>query len=278
MLMWCHTSSVKCFALDEGWFISMTTIGIVGCGSIGQALLKALESGALTLPISGITSRTEETARAFLSTLKNPPEYYSRGELISRSDLIVEAAATFDAGKDFMAISIGALLDHPDILEMAKVRGCKLYAPSGAIAGLDGIKSASSGRIDHVTITTRKPPQALEGSPYLVDRGISVLGFTEEQEIFSGTVREACRGFPANVNVSAAVSFAGIGPDKTIIRIMAVPGLERNCHDIEVLGEFGRLHIEIENIPSENPRTGKLTVMSIIRTLQSIADSLQIGT
>ena len=98
----------------------MTTIGIVGCGSIGQALLKALESGALTLPISGITSRTEETARAFLSTLKNPPEYYSRGELISRSDLIVEAAggdvvpdlarATFDAGKDFMAISIGALL------------------------------------------------------------------------------------------------------------------------------------------------------------------------
>lgn len=288
MLMWCHSSSVKCFELDEGCFRSMTTIGIVGCGSIGQALLKALEFGTLTLPISGITSRTEETARAFLSTLKNPPEYCSRGELITRSDLIVEAAggevvpdlarATFEAGKDLMAISIGALLDHPDILEMAKVRGCKLYAPSGAIAGLDGIKSASSGRIDHVTITTRKPLQALEGSPYLVDRGISVLGFTEEQEIFSGTVREACRGFPANVNVSAAVSFAGIGPDKTIIRIMAVPGLERNCHDIEVVGEFGRLHVEIENIPSENPRTGKLTVMSIIRTLQSMADPLQIGT
>ena len=123
----------------------MTTIGIVGCGSIGQALLKALESGTLTSPISGITSRTEETARAFLATLKDPPEYCSPGELITRSDLIVEAAggdvvpdlarATFDAGKDLMAISIGALLDHPDILEMAKIRGCKLYAPSGAIAG-----------------------------------------------------------------------------------------------------------------------------------------------
>ena len=266
----------------------MTIIGIVGCGAIGQALLKASESGRLTLPIAGITSRTEVTARTFLATLKNPPEYCSRDELITKADLMVEAAggdvvpglahATFKARKDLMAISIGALLDHPEILEMAKEQGCKLYAPSGAIAGLDGIKSASSGRIDHVTMTTRKPPKALEGSPYLVDRGISVLGFTEEQEIFSGTVREACRGFPANVNVSAAVSFAGIGPDKTHIRIMAVPGLKRNCHDIEMEGEFGRLHIKIENIPTENPRTGKLTVMSIIRTLEGITNSLQIGT
>ena len=105
-----------------------------------------------------------------------------------------------------------------------------------------------------------------------------MLGFTEETEIFSGTAREACRGFPANVNVSAAVSLAGIGPDETRIRIMAVPGLERNCHDIEVEGEFGRLHIHIENIPTENPRTGRLTVMSIIRTLQNLASPLQIGT
>jgi aspartate dehydrogenase len=266
----------------------MTTIGIVGCGAVGQSLLKAAESGALTLPIVAITSRTEETARAFLATLKQPPEYVSRDELIARSDLVVEAAggsvvpdlarATFEAGKDLMAISIGALLDHPETLELAKERGCKLYAPSGAIAGLDGIKSASTGRIDHVTMTTRKPLKALEGSPYLVERGVSVLGFTEEQEIFSGTAREACRGFPANVNVSAAVSLAGIGPDLTRIRIIAVPGLERNCHDIEVEGEFGRLHIEIENIPTENPRTGRLTVMSLIRTLQGIADPLQIGT
>ena len=266
----------------------MTSIGIVGCGAVGQALLKASEAGTLTLPVAGITSRTEATALEFLETLESPPPYYTRDELIDASDLVVEAAggpvvpdlarATFEAGKDLMAISIGALLDHPDILDMAKDRGCRLYAPSGAIAGLDGIKSASSGRIDHVTMTTRKPLKALEGSPYLVERGISVLGYTEETEIFAGTAREACRGFPANVNVSAAVSLAGIGPDKTQIRIMAVPGLERNCHDIEVEGEFGRLHIHIENIPTENPRTGRLTVMSIIRTLQNLASPLQIGT
>ena len=266
----------------------MTTIGIVGCGAIGQALLKASEAGTLTLPITGITSRTEGSARAFLTTLNNPPEYCSQTELIAKSDLIVEAAGgavipelaceIFQSGKDLMAISIGALVEHPEILDLAKQRCCKIYAPSGAIAGLDGIKSASAGKIDSVIMTTRKPLEALEGSPYLMDKGISVLGFTEEQEIFSGSAREACLGFPANVNVSAAVSFAGIGPDRTQIRLIAVPGLDRNCHDIVVEGEFGRLHIEVENIPSENPRTGKLTVMSIIRTLQGIDDPLVLGT
>ena len=266
----------------------MTSIGIVGCGAIGQALLKASEAGSLTLPIMGLSSRTEQTARAFLSTLHDPPEYCSQTELVAKSDLIVEAAGgdvipelayeTFQSCKDLMAISVGALISHPEILDMAKERSCKIYAPSGAIAGLDGIKSASSGRIDSVVMTTRKPVEALEGSPHLTERGISVLGLTEEQEIFSGTAREACLGFPANVNVSAAVSFAGIGPDRTQIRIIAVPGLDRNCHDIVVEGEFGRLHIEIENIPTENPRTGRLTVMSIIRTLQGIAHPLQIGT
>lgn len=268
--------------------MAITNIGIVGCGAISQGLLKASESGILTLPISGITSRTKLKAQKFLSTLERSPNYYSREELIAKSDLIVEAAGgdvvpelareTFESGKDLMAISIGALIDSPDIIELAKRLGCKLYAPSGAIAGLDGIKSASIGKIDKVTMITRKPLIALEGSPYLVEKGISVLGFTEEKEIFYGTAREACRGFPANVNVSAAVSFAGIGPDKTQIRIIAVPDLERNCHDIEVEGEFGRLAIHIENIPTENPRTGRLTVMSIIRTLQGIIDPLQIGT
>ncbi len=127
-------------------------------------------------------------------------------------------------------------------------------------------------------MTTRKPPGGLEGSPYLVERGIKLAGLKEEREVFAGTAREACRAFPANVNVSAAVSLAGLGPDKTMIRIMAVPGLKLNCHDVEVEGDFGRLHVHIENVPSENPRTGRLTTLSIIRTLQDIADPVRIGT
>jgi len=117
----------------------------------------------------------------------------------------------------------------------------------------------------------------LEGAPYLVEHGISLAGLREEKEIFSGSAREACRGFPANVNVTGAVSLAGIGPDQTRVRILAVPGLARNCHDIEVEGEFGRLHVHLENIPSENPKTGKLTALSIIRAVQDAVDTVRIG-
>ncbi len=264
------------------------SIGIIGCGAIGQALLKAVDAGILTMRVTGVTSRTEKTARDFLATLRNPPAYMDQKEVIHSSDLIVEAAGVpvvpvlarqvFDAGKDLMVISVGALLDHPEIIARSRETGCRLFVPSGAIAGLDGIKSACVGKISHVTITTRKPPQGLEGAPYLVERAISLAGLREEREVFSGTAREACRGFPANVNVSAAVSLAGIGPDKTRIRILAVPGLQRNCHDIEVEGEFGRLAVHIENVPSENPRTGRLTALSIIRSVQDAADPVRIGT
>lgn len=268
--------------------MAIRTIGIVGCGAIGRALLKAVEAGKLAVGVAAVTSRTEKSARAFLSTLRDPPPYLDRAHVIANSDLIIEAAGgavvpglageVFAAGKDLMVISVGALLDHPEIIGKSRESGCRLLVPSGAIAGLDGIKSACAGQVSHVTITTRKPPEGLEGAPYLVEHKISLAGLSEEREVFSGTAREACRGFPANVNVSAAVSLAGLGPDRTRIRILAVPGLKRNCHDIEVEGEFGRLAVHIENVPSENPRTGRLTALSIIRSVQDAADSVRIGT
>lgn len=266
----------------------MNSIGIVGCGAIGRAILKAAAAGKLTVPVAGVTSRDEKSAREFLAPLKNPPPYLDLAALIEKSALVVEAAGgkivpelakkVFAAGKDLMVISVGALLDHPEVLDAARQAGRRLFIPSGAIAGLDGIKSASMGEIDHVTITTRKPPGGLDGAPYLTERGISLAGLKDEREVFSGTAREACRGFPANVNVTAAVSLAGVGPDRTRVRIVAVPGLQRNCHQIEAEGEFGRLLVQIENVPSENPRTGKLTALSIIRSIRDAADAVRVGT
>jgi len=265
----------------------MKSIGIVGCGAIGKALIQAAEAGKLSVRIAGVTSRTEKSAREFLAGFKKPPPYLSLVELITGADLIVEAAGgavvpelakkVFAAGKDLMVISVGALLDHADIIAESRRTGCRLYVPSGAIAGLDGIKSACVGQISHVTHTTRKPPLGLEGAPYLVEHGISLVGLQEEREVFSGSAREACRGFPANVNVTGAVSLAGIGPDQTRVRIFAVPGLTRNCHDIDVEGEFGKLHVHIENVPSENPKTGKLTALSIVRAVQDAVDTVRIG-
>ena len=264
------------------------SIGIVGCGAIAQALLREADNGNLPVEVAGVTSRTESSAQAFLATLIKPPPYLEREELIARSNLIVETAGghvvselareTFQAGKDLMVISIGALLEHPEIIEQSRKTGCRLLAPSGAIAGLDGIKSACSGIVNRVTMVSRKPPRAIEGAPYLVEHGISLEGLEMVREVFSGSAREACLGFPATLNVSAAVSLAGVGPDKTQVRIIAVPGLERNCHDIEVEGEFGFLSVHIENIPSENPKTGRLTALSIIRSVRDAADPVSIGT
>ncbi len=266
----------------------MKNIGLVGCGTLGRAILSAVAQGKLAVPVAGVTSRTAETARAFLKTLPEPPPFLTLDELIRRSELIVEAAGgdivadlarrTFAAGKDLLVISMGALLDHPELIELARRKNCRLILPSGAIAGLDGIKSACEGRIDHVTITTRKPLRSLEGAPFIVENGISLEGLTEETELYSGPVREAVRGFPSNVNVAACVSMAGIGADETTIRILAVPGLERNSHTIEVEGEFGSLTISIANALSENPKTGRLTAMSIIRTIKDSLDPFRIGT
>lgn len=264
------------------------TIGVVGCGAIGQAILRAGAVGSLGVGVAGVTSRTESTAQAFLDGLEHPVPYLPLDELIHRSDLVVEAAgpqavpaladAVFGAGKDLMLISVGALIANPEILERARRTGCRLLIPSGAIVGLDGIKSASVGDIDHVILSSRKGPAALDGAPWVVQNNIDLWNLEEETEIFSGTAREACVGFPNNLNVSAAISFAGVGPDRTTVKMVAVPGLQRNCHDIEVEGDFGLLRIHLENIPSENPKTGRLTAMSIIRTIQQAVDPVQIGT
>ena len=186
--------------------------------------------------------------------------------------------SVFNEGKGLLVISVGALLQRLDLVERARHEGRKLYIPTGAIVGLDGVKSAMSGRVDRVIMTTRKPPRGLIGAPYLVENDISVSGLDEPKVVFEGNALEAARGFPENVNVCAGLSLAGVGPEKTLMRIIADPALVRNTHRFEVEGEAGRFEIQIENNPTENPKTGKLTAMSIVATLKGIINPLSVGT
>jgi aspartate dehydrogenase len=167
---------------------------------------------------------------------------------------------------------VGGLLGHEEWFREAETRGCNILITSGAIAGLDGVRGAAVGRVESVTLTTRKPLGGLAGAPYVVENKIDLEALEEETLIFQGTAREACRAFPSNVNVSAALSLAGIGPDRTHVRVIAVPGGVFNQHRIEVAGEFGRLAVEIENVPSAtNPRTGLLSIYSSIAMLAEYA-------
>jgi len=264
-------------------------VGIVGLGTIGKALAQALDTGEVDAQLTAVHSRDLTRARAFVATLRQAPAVVDLEGVTTRADLVIEAATqqaleeiaprVLTAGKHLMVLSVGGLLDHPEWPALAAHHGCRLYVPSGAIVGLDGVKGACVGRVDSVTITTRKPPAGLAGAPYVVEHGIDVYACSAETVIFEGSAREACKGFPANVNVSAALSLAGIGPDCTRIRILVAPGSTRNIHDVEVIGEFGRMTTHIENIPTEtNPRTGKLSYLSPLAMLKTIVSPLHCGT
>jgi aspartate dehydrogenase len=150
--------------------------------------------------------------------------------------------------------------------------------PTGALIGLDAVTAAAEGTIHSVRLVTRKPPLGLAGAPYLVENRIGVEGLSEPLRIFEGTAREAAKGFPANLNVAVALSLAGIGPDRTRVEIWADPTVTRNTHRIEVDSDSARLSMTIENIPSENPRTGRITALSVIACLRKQCASLRIGT
>lgn len=258
----------------------MLRVGIVGMGVIGHRVAEAVSRGIPGTALSGVTVRKAATAGPF-PALPLPT-------LIERSDLIVEAAtqaalrefgpAVLEAGKHLMVLSVGALVGVlEDWARLAEKHGCRILVPSGAIAGLDGVKGAREGAITAVTMETRKPPRGLAGAPYIEQHRIDLDAITRETLIFEGPATEAVKAFPANVNVVAALSLAGIGPALTRIKLYAVPGQARNQHRITVDGEFGTLRIEIENVPSENPRTGRLSYLSAIAMLREMGTSVQVG-
>ncbi|MGC2414931.1 MAG: aspartate dehydrogenase, partial [Stellaceae bacterium] len=183
------------------------------------------------------------------------------------------------AGRTLLVLSCGALLDNSDLIDLARREGGRILVPTGALLGLDSVQAAAQGTISRVHMITRKPPNGLDGAPYLVEHGISVAGLDRALRVFAGTAREAARGFPANVNVAAALALAGIGPDRTTIEIWADPGVTRNIHRIEVEADAARFTLQIENVPSgDNPKTGRLTPLSVIALLKKLSSPLAIGT
>jgi aspartate dehydrogenase len=265
-------------------------VGIIGCGAIGSEIARACDarlSGALELV--AVCDIDKEKAEAVNRLLKSKAEVLGLEELIVSSDLVVEASSAaisagivekcIDAGKDCLVMSVGGLLARTDLLSRADELGIGVHIPSGAVCGIDGLKSASVGRIDSVTLTTRKPPRGLEGAPYLREKKIDLNGIKQETVVFEGTAIEAVKGFPANINVSAVLSLAGVGAGNTKVRIVTSPEYTKNVHEVEITGDFGKITTRAENVPSKaNPKTSALAINSAIATLEGIARSVRVGT
>jgi aspartate dehydrogenase len=262
-------------------------VGLAGLGAIGMALAQRLGAGIPGLRLAAVAARDGAGAARRLAAAGIDAPVVTLAELPERAEIVVEAipAAHFravaqpaiEAGRILVALSAGALLDNFDLVGRANETGARIIVPTGALLGLDAVRAAAKGRIESVRMVTRKPPAGLEGAPYLVERGISLAGLAEPLRVFAGTAREGARGFPANVNVAAALALAGIGPDRTQLEIWADPAITRNTHRIEVEADSARLTMTIENVPSENPRTGRITALSVIACLEGMVAPLRVG-
>lgn len=268
----------------------MIKVGICGLGAVGLRVAQALDTGEIPgMALSAVAASSPESAASKTAGLTTRPAACTAEELATHADVVVEGApkpvflplarSAIDAGKVFMPLSCAQLLEHAELIDRAEETGARIIVPTGAIIGLDTIRAMAVGKIHEVTLETRKPPRGLAGAPHLVENEISVDGLTEAKQVFKGTAREAAIGFPANVNVAAALSLAGIGADQTMVEVWADPGVDRNHQSVRVRSDSGEAEMQIRNIPSEeNPRTGKITALSTIACLQRMTAPMVAGT
>ncbi len=265
-------------------------VAVGGFGAIGTVVAAALDRGIEGLSLAAVSARDATRAKVAVDGFAHPVPVLPLDRLWEDADIVVECAPAAHLrdlaepalahGRSLITLSCGALLDNFDLVELARRHGGRILVPTGALLALDAVQAAAlGGGISRVQMTTRKPPGGLEGAPYLVENQIRVTGLSEAKLVFSGTAREAARGFPANVNVAAALAMAGLGPDRTMIDIWADPAVDRNIHRIEVEADAARFSFQIENVPSlENPKTGRMTPLSVIALLKKLTSPLAIGT
>lgn len=274
--------------------IALKRIGLLGCGAIGTEIALAIDSGKIPATLTHVFDFSKEKSNRLVDKLTNKPEITENVGLLVTApvDLIVEAASQdavrdnaltiLQNRKDLMIMSVGALLDE-SILDVI-LDGCQdfkktVYLPSGAILGLDGIRSVKD-ELDSVTLITTKNPKALKGAKFFETSKIDIDSITEPTTIFEGVAQEAVKLFPANINVAALLSLAGLGNQKTKVKIVADPKTDKNTHEIEAFGKFGKFSIKVENVPSEsNPKTSKLAILSAIECLRAVCkQDIRIGT
>jgi aspartate dehydrogenase len=210
--------------------------------------------------------------------------------LLRMSDLVIECASAkasyriarqaLKAGKNIMVMSVGGLVGHDQELAKLALRyRSRVYVPSGAIAGIDALKAAHMGRLNRVTLTTRKPPKSFKGVAYVEQRDLHLEKITKDTVLFRGPAEEAVKYFPQNINVAAVLSLAGFGAKRTQVIIIASPTAKGNVHEITIESAAGKVTTRTENVlHPDNPKTSFLAVLSAAATLRQILSPVQVGT
>ena len=258
-------------------------IGLLGCGAIGRGLAAAVDGGKVPgAALVAVFDQDGDAARALAGRLESAPATPATLEdmlALEDVDLVVEAAsqnalraygeAVLSSGKDLLAMSTGALLDAAllsRLSDLARQTGCRVYAPSGAVGGIDAIR-ASRDELQEVTLTTRKHPDTLVDVTATSSSPAEAI--TSARVVFEGNALEAVKRFPFNINVASVLSLAGIGPERTQVRIIADPDAGGNIHEIYARGRSGTLRFTMENVPHpDNPMTSHLALLSAIETLR----------
>ena len=271
-------------------------VALIGCGAIGTVLAKAIDSGhAGDAELSWMYDLKPKKSEELVKSLRSKPKIAKNAFDIYADksvELVIEAASqqaveqysldVLRSGKDLMVMSVGAFADRKllkSVQTAAEQNGRKIYIPSGAVLGIDGVKAAELGKIQEVVLTTRKPPAALAYGDYIRKHRINLKELKQPKVIFDGPARKAVRAFPASVNVAATLSLAGIGFDKTRVLIVADPTIKRNVHEIRVKGKSGEFVTEAKNVPfPESRRTSYLAALSAIRTLRNLSEIIMVGT
>ena len=269
-------------------------LGLLGGGTIARLVLDHLKRGEIPgVEVVAIAGRSAGSRGAGLAREFSVPYVVGEKALLEAGPEVVMEAASHDAvrehlvsllasGVSVVVLSAGALSD--DKLRgaaetAARGSGALLYVPSGGIGGMDALKGALAAGVDEVTIEVAKPPAAWKGIAYVESLRIDLAALAARTTLFEGPARGGVPLFPQNVNIAAVLSLAGIGFDRTRMRVVADPGLKVNTHTIDVRGASGRFKVVFENIPApENPKTSFLACYSVLAALRELGSKTRYGT
>ena len=263
----------------------------MGCGAIGSRIAQSIVDDLSSIcRLTALHDQDRSRAQRLQQCLQQDQLVCDTlDDLLARCDLMVEAVssphtrdlvqAALTARRDVLVMSVGQMLNATDLFRLASKNHCAILIPSGAVAGIDAVKSACLAPLHHITLTTRKPISGFANNQYVQEQGIDLAAIQGERVLFEGGVDDAVRHFPRNINVAATLALASQAKDRLTIRIITSPDFQVNSHEIEAVGDFGRMVSRTENvICPDNPKTSYLAVLSGIQTLKEFCSGIQIGT